>query len=308
MIYTETALVRHVTAWCQKHLGQHDSAEYLAYHRAFAAFLETKREEQSRAHDNAGLFGMSGAGGCLRANALKRAGVQGKPDDGDSMVTFEIGHLLECMALAVLGAAGFAVTRMQETIRLEPAFASAIDGVLEAGPVKLDYPLVLSVKTASYKSSSPPRGNYPAKRYGFAQLPLDGVRKAQPGWFTQSQLEMAATGIPRSLVLVVSKDMIAAFRGDAVFEQSGSLSWYAEVLQAEPNSIRNLKSVYRETLEQAEKDVREVSPAYGVADGFVILPRPGDVASGWKGENAKATGTFNPCFGCRYGGQPEICK
>lgn len=319
MLYTETSVTRHLTRWCAEHLGKHDSPEYQAYMRHFEAYLQVKRLEQSAPHDNAGRFGMSGAAGCLRANALKRAGVKGKPIDGDSAVTFEIGHLLECMALAVLKASGFNVTRVQETIRLDPAFQSAMDGVLEAGPVHLPYPVILSVKTASYKSSSPPRGKNPAKRYGFAQLPLDGIRKAQPSWYVQSQLEMDATGIGHALVVTIAKDMIAAFRGDSVFESSGSLSWYSELLRADGLTADSVARPHRTALENIGENMRadEVPPLVfrsetmeggGTAFGWLKLPAPGDVESGWGGENKFATGLFNPCFGCQYGGMKEVCR
>lgn len=312
MIYTETSVTRYLTRWCADHLGKHDSPQYSAYMEHFQRYLDLKREEQGEAHSNGGRFGMSSAAGCLRANALKRAGVKGKPLDGDSAVTFEIGHLLECMALAVLSASGFTVTRVQETIRLDPAFQSAMDGVLEAGPVNLPYPVILSVKTASYKSSSPPRGKNPAKRYGFAQLPLDGIRRAQPSWYVQGQLEMAATGIGHAFVLVLAKDMIAAFRGDSVFENSGSLSWYAELLKADRDLAEGMNRSVGQYLSARPETAIPVLPVLNddpKSKFYVVrLPRPGDVESGWKGPNQEATGSFNPCFGCQYGGQPEICK
>lgn len=319
MIFTETAIIRYLEAWCKDHLGHHDSPEYARYHARFQEHLARKREEQAREHSNGGLFGMSGAAGCLRANALKRARVEGKPMEGDTLVTFEIGHLLECMTLAVLDASGFKVEDPQRAVELGGVFRSAVDGVLTAGPVALPYPLLVSAKTNSYKSSSPPRGNAPAKRYGFAALPLDGVRKAQPSWWVQSQLEMAATGYTHSLVLVVAKDMIAAFRGDSVFTASGSLSWYAEVIPAEPTKAESeadpswlkLEGQYGHALTLLDQgaDPRRVPPVvYQPGNGFIVLPAPGDFASGWKGPNQQVTGTFNPCFGCQYGGMKEICS
>ena len=311
-LYAETATVRHLEAWCRDHLGHHDSPEYTRYHARFQEHLTRKREEQAREHSNGGLFGMSGAAGCLRANALKRARAEGKPMEGDTLVTFEIGHLLECMTLAVLDASGFKVEDPQRPVELGGVFRSAVDGIVTAGPVALPYPVVLSVKTASYKSSSPPRGNAPAKRYGFAALPLDGVRKAQPSWWVQSQLEMAATGFERSLVVAIAKDMIAAFRGDSVFTASGSLSWYAELIPAEPMSAGYLDRRYRDAkalLDDGGLWPQQIPPVVYQPDrGFVVLPAPGDVSKGWGGPNKEATGTFSPCFGCQYGGMPEVCS
>lgn len=310
MIYTETATIRHLEGWCAAHLGHHDSPEYARYHDRFQEHLNRKRAEQAREHSNGGLFGMSGAAGCLRANALKRAGIQGRPLEGDTLVTFEIGHLLECMALAILDGAGFKVEDPQKPVELGGVFRSAVDGIVTAGPVALPYPLVLSVKTASYKSSTPPRGSQPAKRYGFAGLPLDGIRKAQPSWWVQSQLEMAGTGFHNSLVVVVAKDMIAAFRSDSVFQASGSLSWYAEVIPAEPVTDRLLEQ-YGTALKLLDGGARPQDAPEAVYQpdrGFLVLPAPGDYASGWGGENKIATKSFNPCFGCQYGGLPEACS
>lgn len=292
-LYTETSVTRHLQSWCAAN-GKHDSPGLAAYHAHFDRLLAAKRAEQRRPHDNQGLFGMASSGGCLRAQALKRAKIAGRPLDGDSIQTYEIGHLVEVMAGAVLLASGFDLIRSQEAIRLEPAFASAIDGVLSGGPVALPYPLLLSIKSSSYKSSQPPRGNSPAKRYGFAGLMLDGLRRAEPTWYLQSQLEMAATGLAHSLVLVVAKDMIAAFKGDSIFKENGSLTFYAELIPAVPASIAMLREAYEAVL-AAQGDPSQVLPIYfSGKDGPVELPNPGE-GGGWGGPNQAATGRFNPC-------------
>lgn len=317
MIYTETATVRHLESWCLMHFGRHDSAEYAHYRARFVEHLKRKHEEQSRPHSNNGLFGMSQAAGCLRANALRRAGVKGRPTPGDTRVTWEIGHIVECMALAILDASGFEVEDPQRRVQLAGTFDSAVDGILMDGPVFLPYPLVLSVKSSSYKSSSPPRGNTPAKRYGFAGLLLDGVRKAEPKWWTQSQLEMAGTGFAHSLILVVAKDMIAAFRGDSVFASSGSLSFYAELIPAEP--VPKVEGQYKNVLGLLDEGARpqDAPPAiYSPDRGFIVLPTPGVVTAKWTSNpNADAVGSFNPCgiagppvSGCEYAGMPEVCS
>lgn len=310
-IFTERSITTFLSDWCSREFASHDSPGRKRYEKEFQALLDLKRAEQRTQHSNGGRFGMSSAGGCLRAAAYKRAGVKGEPEGGDTLVTWEIGHLLEIMGGAILTAAGFKVTRRQETIWLDPAFQSAIDGVLEDGPVPLPYPLLLSLKTNSYKSSQPPRGNSPAKRYGFAGLPLDGIAAAQPGWNIQAQLEMAATGMEHELVLVIAKDMIAAFKSDPIFNASGSLSFYAEVLLREHSESIDATPLPTDTIVAAYSAVMDREPSWVLpiyftgANGPVTLPSPGDVESGWKGHNQVATGRFNPCFSCGYA---SICR
>lgn len=301
MLYTEQAVVRHLESWCRDHLGKHDSPEYAAYHAAFARHLATKRDEQLTAHSNRGLFGMSQAGGCIRAQGFRRDGIEGEPPHGDERMTWEVGHLLECATLAILEVSGFQLQSVQEPISWGP-FASAVDGVLADGPVPLPYPVVVSVKTASYKSSSPPRGKMPAKRYGFAGLPLDGIYKSKPEWFVQAQLEMAATGLKHTLVVVIAKDMIAAFREDAIFRESGSLTWYAELVTADLSVSEATAQWYELATGDTDRQVGESAPPLALrAPGeYVRLPAPGDTASGWGGPNKEATGRFNPCFSCAY--------
>lgn len=297
-LYTHTPTVKYLKAWCAEHMGAHDDPLYHKYHSLFADHLAKKRTEQQQLHDNEGKFGMSQAAGCIRANSLRRAGVKGKPPDGDTRLTWEIGHLLECMSLAVLEAPGFTLSASQVRCEL-PNHLSWADGILAAGPVDLPYPLLLSIKTNSYKSSGRTKGGF--KRFGFAGLPLDGIRTSQPSWYVQAQLEMLAKIVPRALILVVAKDMVKAFEGDEIFQESGSLSWYAELIEFDTVIAEEVAHAYRPGRDLTRPAV------YSPDKGFITLPAPGDVSEGWGGLNKEATGTFNPCFGCEFGGMPEVC-
>jgi hypothetical protein len=316
MIYTETSVTRYLEKWAADNLGDHQSPAYLKYHEAFSRHLLTKRAEQSEEHSNNGKFGMAKAGGCLRATAFSWAGVPREPLSGSTQVTFEVGHLLECMTLALLEASGFKLQGTQVVCDLPPAHYSYADGVLLSGPVELPYPLVLSVKTSSFKMSGKNRdGSY--KRYGFCSLPLDGVCQGQYEWYVQAQLEMAALNIPNTIVLVVAKDMVKTMENDPIMQESGSLSFYAEVLDRVPGFEVPYQEMGGETLQvlrdilaeagpgEAERAAAAVLPIVSRPGRFVRLPSPGDVASGWGGENQKACGDFNRCNGCSYA---ERCR
>lgn len=305
MIYTETSVTRYLEDWMAAHLGDHTSPEYRRYLELFQTYLDEKREEQREEHDNEGNFGMSSAAGCLRANALRRAGVKGRPETGSTRHTWEVGHLCEVMTLAVLAASGFKLRGTQVRCDFPPHLSWA-DGVIESGPVPLPYPLVLSVKSSSYKSSSFSRGKA-MKRYGFPALPLDGVERAQPSWYVQLQLEMAALGLRHGLVVAVAKDMIKAFEGDPIMQESGSLSLYAEVIEAESWVAENVAAEHAYIQDKESSAVHPILTWVGRDRGPVRFPAPGDVVSGWGGPNQQATGTFNYCFGCQYGGT-QHCK
>jgi hypothetical protein len=324
MIHTEKAVVAHLKGWAREHLGRHDSPEYHRYHQAFAELLAAKRSEQQAEHDNQGAFGMASAAGCMRAMAFKRAGEK-QEFSGDELATWEIGHLVECMTLALLQVSGFTVQThnvpgiwqsgpirpdpglprgsTQIVASLPPAHHSYTDGILRGGPIALPYPLALSIKSASYKSSG--RQGSTWKRYGFAALPLDGIHRAQPSWWLQSQLEMEGLGLAHALVIAAAKDMIKAFDGDSVFQESGSLTWYAEVVPKEAGIAPSVAAGYERILSTAPMVVPPVVVHPHPEKWFVKLPAPGDVSNGWRGPNAEATGTFGPCFGCGFA---EKCR
>lgn len=304
-LFTETALVAHLKGWCGEHLGRHDSQQYLKYQEIFKRRLADKHDEQQAEHSNNGRFGMSGAASCLRATAAKWARVPGVEFSGDDRATFEIGHVLEVMALAVLEASGFAVSDAQVACDLPPAYSSHADAVVAAGPVPLPYPLALSVKTASYKMSGRTRDGF--KRHGFCALPLDGVQCGQSSWYLQLQLELAALKLAYGLVLVVAKDLVKTMENDPIMQQSGSLSFYAEIIPADPRLATEAVAgagVALDVLRQG-RDPHQVPPIVYRERGFLALPAPGDAASGWGGENQKATGDWNPCYACAYA---DWCK
>jgi hypothetical protein len=301
--------------WCARNLPS-GSPGRPALHTAWRRHFEAKLAEQEIPHGNAGLFGMSSAAGCLRANALKRAGIKGAPTPGDDLVTFEIGHALESLALAILEASGFELAGTQIPAVIDGVMSSAADSALLSGPVDLPYPCLVSAKTSSYKATQ--RG----KRRGFAALPLDGVAEAHPSWHLQAQLEMRA--LPQYghvLVLVLAKDMVKVYEGDPLLP---SLSWYAEVLPRragfeEPTLIahRHVLAAEDDAMQSSgvdEADVaRSVMPITWWPRGGslepIVLPEPGivnpDKGKRWSGPNAEATGRFNPCGGCDF---PAVCR
>lgn len=303
MIYTETSVTKHLEAFCRDHLGRHDSPLYWKYHDLHADLLREKRAEQREEHSNGAGFGMSKAGDCMRAAAFKRAGIAGAEPSGSERATWEIGHSMEVMALALLMASGFEVTDRQARVRVGP-FESAIDGVVRSGPVPLPYPLILSVKSSGYKMGGFAKGRK-VERRGFAALPLDGIA-SQATWYAQSQLEMHAWNPGwKTLFLVVAKDMIKAFEGDEVMQASGSLTFYAEVVAHDSVTAPGLVQQYDDVLDTEPHMVPARTFRAKPRPEMVTLPEPGDVASGWGGVNREATGTFNPCRGCGFA---AICE
>lgn len=293
MSWGHEGVITHLESWCQANLGRHDSPGFHTYHEHFRSLINAKILERQEEHHNEGAYGMSKAGGCVRAACLARAGAPRKPISGSDAVTFELGHIVEVMALAVLQASGFTVTGLQDRVRLAGLFSSATDGVLTAGPVDLPYPLPVSIKSTGYKMGKP------GQRRGFAALPAAGVRAEQPGWWVQSQLEMAALSSSHSLVLVVARDVIKAYEGDRFMP---SLAWYAELLRSEASLQRRVIAMYDDAANF--RDPQDSPPAYFIGNGWANLPAPGDNASGWGGPNQKATGKFNPCNGCDFA---ELC-
>lgn len=291
-MYGHEPLIRHLQSWCKDNLPAASPGRH-ALHEAWGRHFDAKLAEMEVPHDNGGLFGMSSAAGCLRANALRRARIQGEPLGGDDRVTFEIGHALESFALAVLEASGFTLSGSQLKAEIPGVMCSAADGALTAGPVDLPYPLLVSVKTASYKQGGK------GKRRGFAALPLDGIAQEHPTWSAQAQLEMLALPeFKNVLFLVIAKDMVKVYEGDPLLP---SLSWYAEVMPARPESVASIVKAHRIAVEQADPFVPPIT-FWPNGDGFkdIRLPDPGNVKDKWGGPNQDATGRYNPCFGCGY--------
>jgi hypothetical protein len=302
-MYGHELLIRHLQSWCRDNLPKNSPGRH-ALHEAWGKHFDAKLAEMEAPHDNAGLFGMSSAAGCLRANALRRAKAPHEPTGGDDMVTFEIGHALESFALAVLEASGFTLSGSQLRAEIPGVMCSAADGALTAGPVDLPYPVLVSVKTASYKQGGK------GKRRGFAALPLDGIAQEHPTWSAQAQLEMIALPeYKHILFLVIAKDMIKAYEGDPLLP---SLSWYAELVPARPESVEQIVKAHQIVI-ATEVDQMQKNGAFGPltvppitfwpnGDGFkgIRLPDPGNVKDGWKGPNQDATGRYNSCFSCSY--------
>lgn len=302
-MFGHEAVIHHLRDWCAEGLKQGPGR--VVFHGIWQRHFAAKLAEQETEHSNQGLFGMSSAAGCLRANALRRAGVPGTPATGDDRVTWETGHQIEVFALAVLEASGFKLAATQARAVIPGVFSSAADAVLADGPVKLPYPLVLSVKSRAYKMGGK------GKRRGFAGLGMDGIYAAEPAAWVQAQLEMQALGLDSALVLVVAKDVVKAYEGDPYLP---SLAWYAELVsRAEEEALRPVILAHKITLHEEERQEHgtgafspiSITPITFWPNGngvmkAVRLPDPGNVKDVWGGENQKATGRFNPCFSCQY--------
>lgn len=298
-MYGHEPTIRHLQSWCRDNLKAGSSGRR-ALNQIMRRNFAEKLEEQDHPHDNAGLFGMSSAGGCLRAQALRRAGIKGAPAPGDDQVTWELGHLGEVLALSVMEGSGFAVKEIQAPAVIPGVFSSTADAVLSGGPVDLPYPLILSVKTASYKMGGA------KKRRGFAALPLEGIANGNGTWSVQAQLEMQALDLQHVLFLVLAKDMVKQYEGDPLLP---SLSWYAELLPRVPGSVDRIVEAHKLVLDNdpGADVVNRVPPITfwpnGNAFKAVKLPEPGSKGtekSGWSGANQEATGRFNPCFSCAF--------
>lgn len=342
-MYTEKNVVRHLEAWAREHLGQHDSPEYRRYREIFRELLAAKHTEQGEEHDNRGCFGMSGAAGCMRSQALKRARIPAAPFSGADRWTFERGHQCEVSVLALLQASGFEVVARERceacggsgrydnffegevecgrcdgsgdgpnqiAADLSPVFYSYTDGILVSGPIELPYRMALSVKAKGYKGSTFSK-KYGAKRHGFAALPLDGLHKAEPGYWIQSQLEMAALGLDAALVVIVAMDIVKAYDQDPIFIESGSLAFYAEVVLRNDQIAQQVRQAYETFGMGPEPDQVPAVVVYnGAGKEMRRLPIPGHIEMGpngptWQGPNAEAVGRFNPCRGCGYA---ERCR
>lgn len=172
-------------------------------------------------------FGLSSAGGCIRAAQLRIMGVPVTHSAG-TLFTFRIGHVLEPLGLALLRGIGFKVIEPQAEVKIwgdndVALFHSWTDGIVW----RADYgEVALSVKTMGLKNSGFYRGK--ATRRGFTALPFEGVK---PGWFVQSELEGYGLKLDRSLVLVMAKEFIQAFETeDEWMQKSGSAVIWTDVL------------------------------------------------------------------------------
>lgn len=294
-------LTADIQKWWETHGADHKSEQWQAYLKELQELILVKCNEIGQAHENAGRFGMSGAGGCTRRAVLSLLGYEGEPHTGDSLVTFHIGHLLESVPIATLKVMGYEVEGLQEPIKVDPYMQSYTDGIIRSGPrTDIPYPCLLSVKTNAYKMSYYNKKAKKFVRNGFPALPFDGVRVKQGSWWCQSQMEMRATGIPNSMVVVIAKDIVQAFKND---EWMQSLSFYCELLIEDAETQRLLDNAWTQAWQRAEDkaQITDIPPLfYGTEEEFVELPEPGHTELGWRGPNQDATGSFNPCFGCGF--------
>lgn len=288
-------LAKDMEQWHAQHNGRHDDPEWLDYLKDFEGLVLSKTDELRAEHTNAGKFGMSKAGGCTRASALKRLGHEGTPFSGSSRVTFFIGHLVECLGIATLNALGHKVEGSQLTLTND-LFYSATDGVM---PSFEGQRTLLSVKSAGYKKSGRERRGNDWKwvRRGFPELPFTGVLKAQPGHYAQMQAEMYVDGAQQSLYLVVAKDIVKNMEDDPYLgaEGNGSLTFYTELVPYNADFVHNqLLPVWTEQ-EKAVQAGRPGPARYLNTGGIYGELKP---ASTGREPNAAITGTFNPCDYC----------
>jgi hypothetical protein len=278
------------TFWAD-HGGRHDHPEWIRYVNDFGTLLIDKLVEMSEEHDNEGRFGMSKAGGCTRAVALKYLGHDSAQLTGSTRSTFAIGHMLEVMAIATLRACGYHVTGMQDRVTIDPFMSSASDGIV----VIDDLRHVLSVKSMGYKMSGKryAKGGVTWTTHGFAAVAANGFRAEQPGHYAQIQAEMHASGIKRGLMLYVAKDMVKAMEEHPSLIESGSLTFYAEAVEYDEAFVVNqLLPVWGYAWDLAQNGIA-TDPMYYTKAGVFVSLDPSDA----KG-NKEKTGTFDPCSYC----------
>lgn len=295
-------ITKELHSWWTTYGGKHDSPEWSAYLADLRDLLATKHDELTSEHDNEGRFGMSKAAGCTRDAVLGALGHEAEPFDGSDLFTFHIGHTLECMVIATLRACGYTLDEQQARVRIDPFMSSVSDSIISDLEGQ---PAILSVKTAGYKSSSQTRGKF--MRRGFAALPFDGIYKGNFSAWCQAQAEMHGSGIPRTLVVVAAKDIVKVFKNDPYMQESGSLSFYCELIEYDPHwCATELLPVWQQAWDAKTDGRAGVAHFFNPELGkYVRLPKPGDAESGWGGPNQQASGTFNPCFSC---GRAKACK
>lgn len=288
-------LARQLEEWHAAHNGQHADPAWESFLNDFQSLIALKATEMTEEHSNDGKFGMSKAGGCTRAAALKLLGNEPTPFSGSTRVTFFIGHVVECLAIASLRALNYEVGGGQQVVTIDDYMHSASDGIIA------DFDgaeTILSVKSAGYKKSGK-QGKQWVRR-GFPELPFMGVRRSQPGHYAQAQAEMYGSGISQVLYLVASKDIIKAmeedpYLGDGDGKGNGSLTFYAELIKYDEMFC------HTQLLPVWEKQWADVQA--GRPGDAMFLTGDGGYAKltaasqSWQ-PNAGKTGTYNPCNYC----------
>lgn len=293
------SLSRRLEEWHMEHNGQAGDPEWDTFLADFGSLIAIKSAELSEEHDNGGKFGMSKAGGCTRAAGLKLLGNEGTPFSGSTRVTFFIGHIAECIAIASLRSLGYAVGGTQQPVLLDDLMHSYSDGIIADFEGK---ETILSVKSAGYKKSGQERrgANRIWVRRGFPELPFAGVKASQPGHWVQMQAEMAGAELDQALYLVVAKDIIKAmeedpYLGDGNGEGNGSLTFYSEVV---PYDAEFCESALIPTWQAQAAAVASGRPGdamfFSKAGKYVKLAAS---SQSWQ-PNAEKTGTYNPCNYC----------
>jgi len=284
------SIAKEMERWWAEHGGRHDDPAWQSYINDYGSLLIDKLMEMSEEHTNAGRFGMSKAGGCTRAAALKHLGYESAELSGSTRATFAIGHVLEVKAIATLRACGYAVTGTQVSVTIDPFMQSAMDGVIELGQ-----PTALSVKTVGYKMSGKRygKGGVTWTRHGFAAIAANGVKAETPGHWAQIQAEMHGSGLRQGLMLYVAKDMVKAMEADPVMQENGSLTFYAEIVPYDAAwCAEKLVPVWRRQWDM----VGEGNP--GPAMYFAASGEWVQLTQGAAAENKALTGTFDPCSYC----------
>lgn len=300
-MYYGHPLARQMEDWWRDHAGCHDDAAWHTYLDNYDALFRTKLDELRAEHTNNGRFGMSKASGCLRAVGLKFLGHPAEPFSGSTLATFHIGHLLELMAIATVQAMGYTTRGTQAPVMVEDFMHSYHDEIIE--DLDGDGPAVLSVKTSAYKMSGLKRGGNKTNasdylRRGFTELPMDGVKRAQPSWWAQAQAEMLGAGIGRTLVVAVAKDIVKVFESDPYMAENGSLTFYAEMIPFDQEfAEEHLLPAWREAWADVQSGRPPRALVLNKAGEYVPLAKLGD-GSGWGGVNQQVTGNYNPCYGC----------
>lgn len=308
-------IARQMEDWWKKHADIPDDPEWLEYLSVFKILLDEKFKEWSEEHTNTingiKLYGMSGAGGCVRKATLKLLGHKGERESGSTYFTFWLGHNVEIAALATLHMCGYKLIGTQRKLvleadvdgTLEPIMVSACDGVIEL----FGKETVVSVKSGAYKMSGQTKGKW--VRRGFPEYPFSGVRSVNQSAYAQLQMEMAAGGFQQGLFLIVSKDIVKKFENDDYLGKNGngSLTFYTEMVKPEPEISEPIINAFVSGLINTRNGVAS-PPLYPEKDTYkyVELKRahynPSDI---WGGPNKELTKTFNPCGGCDL---IEACK
>lgn len=289
--------------WWKDHYGRPQDPEWHKWINIYADLVTKKNQELVEVHSNIvdgeKVFGMSKAAGCTRANAINYVSGAQYEESGSTNFTFWLGHTVEIATLATFIACGYDV-EFQKEVSVKDSNGTTVMASKSDGFTKiLGEPTVLSIKSSAYKMSGQRKGKW--IRFGFPALPFEGIRKLQPSWYLQAQLEMAGSGAKQALIIVAAKDIVKVFENDEYLgpKGNGSLTFYAELIRPEPELIHEAIDINAKQLAIARSG--EYGPAMYLAHDYswVELEKakviPSDI---WGGVNKVKTGAFNPCGGC----------